>query len=144
MLIMVNFNLLIHHNKCYIYGYWLFSKARVIIGLLFVFSRFINNFNENNFEKYIINCPFTFNSNITIFNEYNYQHKKFLVFEDRPLWSRIQGFYNIHFLISYKHQLICTNFTAIKPECITSDIIIIKTYIPLARLAIIGFMHYRT
>ena len=91
----LNFNLLIHHNKCYIYGYWLFSKARVIIGLLFVFSRFINNFNENNFEKYIINCPFTFNSNITNFNESIYGKRRCEL-------------YNINKNSRYKYQYICS------------------------------------
>ena len=91
----INVNFLIYHNKCYIYSHWLFSKARVIIGLLFVSTRIINYFNENNYEKYIINCPFTFNLNMTTFNESKYGKRRCEL-------------YNINLNSRYKYQYICS------------------------------------
>ena len=90
-----NINFLVNHKYFYTYGHWIFSKAHFIIGLLFCSSRIINSFNEINYNKYIINCPFTFNSNITTFNESIYGKRRCEL-------------YNINLNSRYKYQYICT------------------------------------
>ena len=91
----ININFLVNHQNVFLYGHSLFSKARFIIGLLFIASRIINNYNESNYNKYLKNCPFTFNSNITNFNESIYGKRRCEL-------------YNINLNSRYKYQYICS------------------------------------
>jgi len=72
-----------------------FSYSLVIIFILNNFIIFINGFNRINYGSYIKNCPFTFNTNITTFNQSIYG-------------KRICELYNINNNSRYKYQYICS------------------------------------
>ena len=72
-----------------------FSYSLVIIFILNNFIIFINGFNRINYGSYIKNCPFTFNTIITTFNQSIYG-------------KRICELYNINNNSRYKYQYICS------------------------------------
>lgn len=86
---------LIKHKKCYTNLHYFFNKAQDTIMLLFSFFRIIEFFNENNYQKFIKNCPFTFDIDLLSFNESIYG-------------NRICELYNINTNSRYKYQYICS------------------------------------
>ena len=86
---------LINHRKCYNNLHYLFNQAQDIIMLLFSFFKIIIFLNERNYQKYIKNCPFTFNIDLLSFNESIYG-------------NRICELYNINTNSRYKYQYICS------------------------------------
>ena len=83
------------HNKCFRNTKNIFSHSLDIILILNNFIICINGFNRINYGSYITNCPFTFNTNITTFNQSIYG-------------NRICELYNINNNSRYKYQYICS------------------------------------
>ena len=55
---------IINHYKIFKYTYSFFENTQDILFFLLTCLSIIDNLNINNYEKYIKNCPFTFNSDL--------------------------------------------------------------------------------
>ena len=91
----INVDFIINHYKCYKYSHWPFSKEKIIVGLLFIFLRAINFFNELDYKNYIKNCPFALNTDLISFNESIYGKRRCEL-------------YNKNMNSRYKYQYLCS------------------------------------
>ena len=86
---------IINHYKIFKYTYSFFENTQDILFFLLTCLSIIDNLNINNYEKYIKNCPFTFNSDLIFFNESIYEKRRCEL-------------YNINLNSRYKYQYICS------------------------------------
>ncbi len=86
---------IVNHYKCFKYTCYLFENSEDILLLLLISLIMIDKLNEINYGKYIENCPFTFNSDLILFNESIYEKRRCEL-------------YNINLNSRYKYQYICS------------------------------------
>ena len=84
-----------NHYKWFKYTYILFKDSDDILLFLLNCQNLIDKLNEINYGKYIDNCPFTFNSDLILFNESIYEKRRCEL-------------YNINLNSRYKYQYICS------------------------------------
>ena len=86
---------IINHLTCFKYMISSFKIVQVILIIVLSSLKIINSFNNDNYEIYTKNCPFTFHSVLKSFNESIYEKKRCEL-------------YNINMNSRYKYQYICS------------------------------------